>query len=90
MIKRRIEVTREHWKRIRVEGHGAGVCPLCRGVSVLASMPLDTKKAGVSAAQLSDAIQSDKVMVWETESGELMVCLGCVKNLGGFRTSSGG
>ena len=80
-MKRRIEVTRERWRRIRVESRGPAVCASCRGAPELAPIAAAAERCGVSAARLTGAIGSGLLSVWETGGGEPAVCLGCVKRL---------
>ncbi len=86
MRKRRIEVTRERWTRIRLESRGPLVCPLCRGAPDLAFPPVASERSGVSPADVNSAIRSGLLPLWETESGEALVCLGCLRKLREERT----
>jgi hypothetical protein len=78
-MKRRIEVTRERWRRIRVESREPAVCPFCRGAPELASIAAAIERCGVSEVSLAGWIQSGLLTVWQTQSGEPAVCLGCVR-----------
>ena len=80
MKKRRIEVIRERYTRIRIESHGP-VCPVCRGAPELAFLPAASERTGVSAIDVERAVRSGLLAVWETQSIEPMVCLGCLKKL---------
>jgi formate dehydrogenase maturation protein FdhE len=77
MIKRRIEVTRETWRRIRVE-RAARICPVCQTPPELVSIDDAAARCGIRISVLSDAIKSGCLTVWPVER---MVCLGCVKRL---------
>ena len=81
MKKRRIEVTRERWTRIRIESHGPAVCPLCRETSDLTFLRTAAEQTGVSAEDVNRAIRSALLPVWETQNGEALVCLGCLRKL---------
>jgi hypothetical protein len=81
MKKLRIEVTRERWNRIRIESHGPVVCPLCRGAPDLAFVPTASERTGVRTDDLNRAIRSGLLPVWETQSSEAVVCLGCLRKL---------
>ena len=81
MKKRRIEVIRERYTRIRIENHGPAVCPVCRGAPDLAFLPAASERTGVSAVDVERAVRSGLLAVWETQSIEPMVCLGCLKKL---------
>ena len=81
MKKRRIEVIRERYTRIRIESHGAAVCPFCRGAPDLAFLPAASERTGVSAVDVDRAVRSGLLSLWETQSNEPMVCLGCLKKL---------
>jgi hypothetical protein len=80
-VKRRIEVTCESWRRIRIESSEPRLCPFCRGVAELASIPATIQRCGVSEASLAGSIRSGLLTVWQTKDGETAVCLGCVKRL---------
>jgi hypothetical protein len=76
-MKRRIEVTRECWRRIRI-GREARVCPFCHGAAELASIPSPIDKCGVSEASFARNIRSGLVAMWQMDDGEPAVCLGCL------------
>jgi hypothetical protein len=80
-VKRRIEVTRERWQRIRIESPGAAMCAFCHGVPELASVPAAVERCGVSEALLTGAIRSGVLAAWQAQGGEEAVCLGCVRRL---------
>ena len=80
-MKRRIEMTRERWRRIRIESNEPRVCPFCRGAPELASIPAAIECCGVSEALLAGPIRSGLLTVWQTQGGDPAVCLGCVKRL---------
>jgi hypothetical protein len=81
MKKRRIEVTRERWTRIRIERHASVVCPVCRGAPDLSFVPAAAEQTGVSEDDLNRAIRSGLLPVWETQASEAFVCLGCLRKL---------
>ena len=81
MKKRRIEVTRERWTRIRIESHGPAICPLCRGAPELTFLTTASERTGVTAEDLNRAIRSALLPLWETQGGEALVCLGCLRKL---------
>lgn len=86
MKKRRIDITRERWTRIRVESRGPGLCPSCRGAPDLASPSVASEQSGVSLGHVNSAIRSGLLPRWETEGGEALVCLGCLGKLREERT----
>ena len=81
MKKRRIEVTRERSIRIRIESHGQATCPRCSGAPDLAFVSTASERAGVNAEDVNRAIRSGLLPVWETQTGEALVCLGCLRKL---------
>jgi len=80
-MKRRIEVTRERWRRIRIDSRERRVCPFCRGAPELASIPAAVERSGVSEASLVGSIRSGLLGVWQTQDGQPAVCLNCVDSL---------
>jgi len=80
-MKRRIEVTRERWRRVRVESREPAVCPFCRGAPELAPIPAAIEQCGVSEASLAGSIRSGLLTVWQTQGGEPAVCVGCLRRL---------
>jgi len=83
MKKRRIEVTRERWSRIRIESRGPAVCPSCRGAPDLVLPPVASERTGLSVDDVNRAIRAGLLPVWEMQSGEAMVCLNCLRKLRG-------
>lgn len=81
MKKRRIEVTRERWTRIRIECGDRAVCPFCRGAPDLALLPGAAERSGVTAEDLKKAIRSGLLPVSETPEGKTWVCLDCLRKL---------
>jgi hypothetical protein len=81
MKKRRIEVTRERWTRIRIESHAPVICPLCHGAADLSFLPAAPERTGVSQEDVNRAIRSGLLPVWEAQTGEALVCLDCLRKL---------
>ena len=81
MKKRRIEVIRERYTRIRIESHGPAYVPSVAAPPNLAFLPAASERTGVSAIDVERAVRSGLLAVWETQSIEPMVCLGCLKKL---------
>ena len=81
MKKRRIEVTRERWTRIRIESPGSAVCPSCRGSPDLALLPAALALMDVREEGVNRLIRSGLLPVWETPRGEALICLGCLRKL---------
>jgi hypothetical protein len=74
-------VTRERWSRTRIESHDPVACPLCRRATNLAFVPMASERTGVNAEDVNRAISSGLLPVWETQTGEALVCLGCLRKL---------
>ena len=81
MKKRRIEVTRERSIRIRIESHGQATCTRCSGAPDLAIVSIASERAGVNAEDVNRVIRSGLLPVWEAQTGEALVCLGCLRKL---------
>jgi hypothetical protein len=81
MKKRRIEVTRERWTRIRIEARVPPVCPFCRGAPELVPAPVASERTGLSVEEVNRAINAGVLAAWETQGSESVVCLGCVRKL---------
>ena len=81
MKKSRIEVTRERWTRIRIESPGSPLCPSCRGSPDLVFLATASERMGVRDEDVNGVIRSGLLSVWETPSGEALVCLGCLRKL---------
>jgi hypothetical protein len=79
MKKRRIEVTRESWTRLRIESRGRAACPLCSGAPNLAFMATASQRTGVSEERLLRAVRAGVLLAWELENREVLVCLGCLE-----------
>jgi hypothetical protein len=45
------------------------------------AVPIASERSGVSVADVNNAIQSDLLPVWQTETGDALVCLGCLRRL---------
>jgi hypothetical protein len=81
MKKRRIEVTRERWTRLRIESRGRVACPLCGGAPDLAFMANASQRTGVSEERLLRAVRAGVLPAWELDDRKVLICLGCVEKL---------
>ena len=76
-MKRRIEITRERWTRVRIAGGGPERCQRCRTVLNLA--PVDELvRLGVCRTELQAAIVTGAVPAFETPGAGQLVCVRCV------------
>ena len=81
MKKRRIEVTREKWTRLRIESRGRTACPLCRDAPNLVFMTTASQRTGISEERLLRAVRTGVLPAWELDNRGVLVCLGCLEKL---------
>lgn len=80
-MKRRIEITREHWKRIRIStGNAPASCPHTTSVQDRVPLAEAARSFAISIEQLDCAVRDRLLMAWKTNSGEV-VCPHCIRDL---------
>jgi len=79
-MMRRIEITRETWTRLRVQGIAGSICPRCRTAEDLMPFREAARAALVLPDRLELAVRTGLVAVCDGPDGSL-VCLGCIRDL---------
>jgi hypothetical protein len=81
MSKRRIRITREYWRRVRIQVGEGSLCPGCRRTPDLVRISDAAALASIDSDVLDGAVRSGSLPAWNL-GPEQLVCLFCVENLG--------
>ena len=79
-MKRRIEITRERWTRVRAQATNGPLCSGCGSVRELMPLADAARAAAVSADRLGLAVKTGLLAACDAPGGSL-VCLGCIHAL---------
>jgi len=79
-MKRRIEITRERWTRVRVQPGGSPRCAGCGSTPELRTVSEAAQAVAVAVEQIERALHRGELATWNASNG-LLVCLQCVQNL---------
>ena len=84
-MKRRIEITREKWTRLRVHSAAAQPCSRCGSVPELKTVAEAAAAVAIDAERIARAIDTEKLAKWKASNGPL-VCLRCAQLLFGEKS----
>jgi hypothetical protein len=81
-MKRRIEITREKWTRLRMHSDIAQRCSRCGSTAQLKTVAEAVAAAAIDVESIARAIDRRELATWQASNGPL-VCLRCVQLLFG-------